>query len=227
MNFAPTLPPGIAFVAVPAGASIKESLLHPEELALLQSTTSEARRIEFARGRVAAHQVLKVLNVGPSPILRIFGTRLPAWPSGVVGSLSHCPLGAVAIGAGENQVEAVGIDVEQERRVRPKLMEKIATTFEKSWVQSGDIISLFSAKECIYKALFPLVRAPLGFRDVEIEPDSSTRLPEWKFRARLLRAYGTKFQLGTSFLIHCLRSPEAKLQSGGSLLSICYILRRK
>ena len=62
--------------------------LFPEEEALVAGAVTK-RREEFAAGRNAARAALAGLGPPPCPLLRA-GRRAPAWPQGIVGSITHC-----------------------------------------------------------------------------------------------------------------------------------------
>ena len=62
--------------------------LFPEEEALLLRAVSK-RRNEFALSRTCARRALANIGVAPCSILRT-SDRAPIWPSGIVGSITHC-----------------------------------------------------------------------------------------------------------------------------------------
>jgi 4'-phosphopantetheinyl transferase EntD len=132
----------------------------------------EKRRREFVTGRACARRALERLGVEPGPIPH--GDRgEPLWPSGVVGSITHC-LGyrASAVAKAED-VLSVGIDAEVHEPLPEGILESIAFGRELEAVKRADVgvcldRVLFSAKEAVYKAWFPLARRWLGFEDVEL-----------------------------------------------------------
>ena len=153
--------------------------LHPEDDSLLPENAAEKRKSEFALGRAAARQALAELGWSePPPILRGAG-REPLWPSGVVGSITHCGDWAIAAVAKCEDVKTLGIDLEDVNRVPHKeIATLVSSESERRWIFGGDdgqvrLAMLFSAKESIYKAFFPLAHRFLDFHDVEL-----TWLPE-------------------------------------------------
>ncbi len=133
--------------------------LFPEELALLEKSV-EKRRKEFTTGRFCARTALGQLGFPPVPVLP-GPKREPVWPDGVVGSITHC-----------TGYRAAAVPTELAR------MDGLRAAGDKvSWDRL-----LFSAKESVYKAWFPLTRLWLGFEDadVTIDPDAGT------FTARIL-----------------------------------------
>lgn len=142
--------------------------LFPEEEALV-SDSAEKRRHEFRTSRHCAHLALRQLGVAPRPILR--GDRgAPAWPPGVVGSITHCAgyrAAAVAHGA-----LSIGIDAEPHLPMPRGVLERTATPAEAAAL---DLLGLpdpgrllFSAKEAVYKAWYPLTGRWLGFLDATV-----------------------------------------------------------
>lgn len=104
----------------------------------------------------------------------------PLWPADVLGSITHCS--AYAAAAVTVAPLSVGIDVERNVALGRGVVERIATVAERAWLNAADTggihwpAVLFSAKESVYKALFPLVKRLIGFQDVELHlrPDNSS-----------------------------------------------------
>ncbi len=142
--------------------------LFPEEEALV-SGSADKRRREFRTSRHCAHLALRRLGVDPRPVLR--GDRgAPAWPPGVVGSITHCAgyrAAAVAQGA-----LSIGIDAEPHLPMPRGVLERTATPAEAAALDLLDLPDpgrlLFSAKEAIYKAWYPLTGHWLGFLDATV-----------------------------------------------------------
>ena len=80
---------------LPAGVECAEAFGDPPEAALfpaeeaLLARAVQKRRREFATGRHCARSALGALGVGPAPILP-GQAGAPQWPSGIVGSITHC-----------------------------------------------------------------------------------------------------------------------------------------
>jgi 4'-phosphopantetheinyl transferase EntD len=68
-------------------------------------------------------------------------------------------------------------------------------------VDSGTerLMMLFSAKEAVFKAVFPIARVWLGFADAELTWRASERL----FEARLLKSAGSATPVGTVLPVSC------------------------
>ncbi|MGW1916238.1 4'-phosphopantetheinyl transferase family protein [Streptomyces sp. NPDC002076] len=149
-----------------------EEALFPEERRVLGHAV-ERRRREFATVRACARQALAGLGLPPAPVLP--GVRnIPQWPAGVVGSMTHCDGYRAAALARASDVTAVGIDAEPDGPLRQGVLESIALPRELAWARTASPVPvhrdrlLFSAKECVYKAWFPMMRSELDFDDAEI-----------------------------------------------------------
>jgi 4'-phosphopantetheinyl transferase EntD len=169
------LPHGVATAESSSDASEHE--LYPEELALIERAVPK-RRAEFATARVCARRALAQLGVPPSPILR-GETREPLWPEGIVGSLTHCTGMRAAAVARATDFRSIGIDAEPDEPLPDGILERISLPAERAQLAHADRPNmdrlLFSAKESVYKAWFPLAHRWLGFCDAEIamEPDGT------------------------------------------------------
>jgi 4'-phosphopantetheinyl transferase EntD len=159
--------------------------LFPEERHSMGQAVDKRRR-EFMTGRACARQALQGLGFGPVAIPS--GPHgEPVWPTGVVGSITHCQGYWGSAVARSADVRAVGIDAEPDEPLPEGVLEAVAFGRERSMVAdmgAGVCLDrlLFSAKESVYKAWFPLTKRWLGFEDVELTID----LARTAFRARLL-----------------------------------------
>lgn len=179
--------PGQA-VAVEARDDAAEMALFAEEEALLEGAVDKRRR-EFATGRMCARTVLRQLGYPACAILR--GPRgEPLWPEGVVGSITHCDGYRAAAAARSSEIVTLGIDAEPHAALPDGVLGQIARPEELPTLRllQADLPEvrwdrlLFSAKESVYKAWFPLTARWLGFEDVSVSLDPDTRT----FVARLL-----------------------------------------
>jgi len=148
--------------------------LLPEEEAVVARAVSKRRR-EFATARACARRALAQLGVAPAPILP--GERgAPQWPSGIVGSITHCAGYRAAALALSRDVLTIGVDAEPDDALPDGVLATISLPAERARLR--DLASaapgtswdrlLFSAKEATYKAWFPLARRWLGFEDADI-----------------------------------------------------------
>lgn len=136
------------------------------------------RRREFAAGRRCAHRALLRLGCTETAI-GVGAKREPLWPPGFVGSIAHTRALAVATVVESRPCRSIGIDLELDGSVEPHLHGQLLTEVERAAVAATPSSStdpdlatlLFSAKEAIYKATYPLTGQWLGFLDAEIEVD--------------------------------------------------------
>ena len=159
-----------------------ETGLFPEEREHIAQAVAK-RRLEFAAVRRCARQALQELGYPPVPILP-GEQREPQWPEGVVGSMTHCAGYCAAAVARAGDVSALGIDAEVHAPLPDGVLELISLESERDRIAQlaakvpGEVHwdrVLFSAKESVYKAWFPLARRWLGFEqaDIELRPDGT------------------------------------------------------
>ncbi|HEY4461399.1 MAG TPA: 4'-phosphopantetheinyl transferase superfamily protein [Streptosporangiaceae bacterium] len=174
--------------AVEAFGDVPGGTLFPAEEAAIARAVDKRRR-EFSTGRACAHAALVKLGLPPAPILR--GPHgAPVWPDGVVGSITHCDGYRAAAVARAEDVLTVGLDAEPDRALPDGVLDRISVAEERAWLRetgarppgvSWDRL-LFSAKESVYKAWFPLAGRWLGFEEAVITIDPSAGV----FTARLV-----------------------------------------
>jgi 4'-phosphopantetheinyl transferase EntD len=164
--------------------------IHPEEEELIGARAVEKRRREFRLGRAAAHSAIASL-LGESRVPILKGEKgEPLWPAGLVGAISHSEgLAAAAVGR-RIQTEGIGLDLEPlYEQVPLEISDLICTPQEFLWIESSPreaglrLKMLFSAKESIFKAFYPIDKIYLDFKDAELTWDEHKR----SFRARFLR----------------------------------------
>lgn len=179
--------PGCA-IAVDTVRDEHAATLFPEEERILGRAV-EKRRREFVTARACARAALAKLGLPAGPIGS--GERgEPLWPPGVVGSITHCEGYRACAVARAREVATIGIDAEPHAPLPDGLLGDIALPEELSALErlrrSSPQIHwdrlLFSAKESVYKAWFPLARRWLGFEDALLQIDPR----RFAFEARLL-----------------------------------------
>ncbi|MGW0945485.1 4'-phosphopantetheinyl transferase family protein [Streptomyces sp. NPDC002623] len=170
--------------------------LYPEEAALVARAVDKRRR-EFTVVRACARRAMEKLGVPPQPVLP--GERgAPQWPEGLAGSMTHCEgyCGAALVRA--EDLASLGIDAEPHAPLPEGVLSAVALPAEAE--RLGRLAAerpavhwdrlLFSAKESVYKAWFPLTRKWLDFSEADIdvtaEPAGPADLSQGAFRARLL-----------------------------------------
>jgi len=175
-------------VAVAATREDLEAVLFPEEEEAVERAV-ESRRREFVTARACAREALAQLGQPHRAILT--GPKgEPLWPDGIVGSITHCEGYRACAVARAADLLAVGIDAEPNRPLPDGLLVDIALPEEREWLRHlarqaprirWDRL-LFSIKESIYKAWFPLTERWLGFEDAVVAIDA----PRQIFSAHLL-----------------------------------------
>ena len=164
----------------------------------------ESRQKQYTAGRVLARQAWAGLGLPPLPLLSD-EQRVPRWPEGVVGCITHTHGWCAAVVARSEDVTALGVDVEAATPLDVDLWERICRPEERAWLAAHPqpaagllAKALFSAKESIYKALYPGVRVFLDFQamHVELAPGAEAGTSRW--RATLQVPWGP-FAAGRSF----------------------------
>jgi enterobactin synthetase component D len=157
--------------------------LLPEEAIFLKKLSSTRRQTEFSNGRSCAHKALAKFKLESEPIQRNAKTKEPCWPEAVRGSITHSgDYAAAAVGLADD-VSGIGIDLESLSRVVDfNISRHVCVEQELEWLKTlspakanQGLRIIFSAKESIFKCLFPISRTYLYFKDatVEIDEDSS------------------------------------------------------
>lgn len=144
----------------------------PQEAAA-RATMAPARRREFSAGRTLAREAMQALGLPPLPV-PMGDDRAPIWPDGLVGSLSHCAdLCAVALARTDGGILALGLDIEPAEPLPADIADAVLAPEERETLPSGAAPgvlarAVFSAKECAYKAQYPLSRTLLDFSALRI-----------------------------------------------------------
>jgi len=164
----------------------KEYALCREEAAAVQKAVA-GRRSEFGAGRMCARKALEKMEIHDCVLARQLDGS-PAWPPGIVGTISHSDVWCGAAVARQSDYLGIGLDIEAIDRVTSSIARKVLTGGEKEWVgrqtedESGKWYTLiFSAKESIYKCLSPLMDKGPRFTDAQIIP----RADDISFEVRL------------------------------------------
>lgn len=142
------------------------------------------RQQEFLAGRYCAYEALVMLEahrqkMPGDKILAVGNSRAPLWPEGTVGAISHSDHLVGAIAAYSSDALGLGLDFEAimtDERGR-RLARRVCTSMEWQMIQDRTsaaqplgwwVTLLFSAKESLYKALFPHHQEFVGFQAVDI-----------------------------------------------------------
>jgi 4'-phosphopantetheinyl transferase EntD len=146
--------------------------LWPEETAAIARAIPK-RRAEFAAGRHAARSAMVELGRAPCAIPQ-GPDRAPLWPAGLSGSIAHCDECCIAAVAYKKDYQTLGLDIEPATALAPDLTDIICTKPERDWLANLPDPGLaakmiFSAKEAVYKAQYPLTGKVIGFDEVTLE----------------------------------------------------------
>ncbi|MFG2139777.1 4'-phosphopantetheinyl transferase [Streptomyces sp. NPDC048650] len=165
------------------------SMMYPEERALVASAVAHRQR-EFGTVRGCARTALAELGRAPAPILPGPG-RAPQWPDGIVGAMTHCTGYRAAAVARATDVASIGLDAEPNEPIGdPGVIDLVTLPEERAQLPrlaalqpdiSWDRL-IFSAKESVYKAWYPLTGRWLDFEEARITLDPT----DATFTARLL-----------------------------------------
>ena len=157
--------------------------LLPEEQAIAESFGSQKRCAEFTMGRIYAHSALSRFGLESEPILRNPETREPCWPDSVWGSITHSAgFAAVAVGL-KKEIKGVGIDLESfSRSVDFKIRSHVCVDSELEWLDSlpneqanRALRIIFSAKESIFKCIYPSTKTYLSFKDAAVSVNETEK----------------------------------------------------
>lgn len=145
----------------------------PASLPLQMVGASRRRQAEYVAGRhCAGCGLARLTGRYHWPARRT--DRAPIWPAGIVGAISHCDGHALALVGTSNRYRGLGVDVEEliSDEQANQLAPLVLTLAERQrWAHAplGWIVSLaFSAKESLFKALYPLLGHPFYFDAAEL-----------------------------------------------------------
>ncbi|WP_369173922.1 4'-phosphopantetheinyl transferase [Streptomyces sp. R28] len=169
------LPDAVVTVEAYGDEEPPNTVLYPEEEAVVARAVDKRRR-EFAVVRSCARRAMEKLGVPPQPILP--GERgAPGWPAGLAGSMTHCDGYSAAALVRVADLASVGIDAEPHGTLPEGVLPAVALPAEAERLRrlAGEHPGihwdrlLFSAKESVYKAWFPLTGKWLDFTEADID----------------------------------------------------------
>jgi 4'-phosphopantetheinyl transferase EntD len=169
--FAGAAPAGSAWSLGPIGA--EPDARFPDEEAAVAGAVA-TRRAEFAAGRTHARRALAALGAALAPI-PAGADRAPQWPPGFAGSIAHTRSLAAAVVAPTAAFAALGLDIEELRAEMDEIAPMVLAPAERRWLdglagaERRRLATLvFSIKEAVFKAQWPLTHRFLEFADVEV-----------------------------------------------------------
>jgi enterobactin synthetase component D len=161
------------------------------------------RQIEWILARHCARIACAELGVViPAPVGN-HPDRSPIWPPGLVGAITHTEGFVSAAVARHRDCQAIGID--SERPMTAEVAAQVATQVCRPEERGASerlggavdfpyLTLLFSAKESIYKCLYPIVGRYFSYQDARVE---TIDLEAHRFEARLTADLGRGFTTGT------------------------------
>lgn len=128
------------------------------------------RQAAHLAGRHLARVALSALGCGKT-IVPLAAGGSPLWPRGVVGSISHTDQYACCSVANNSSVRAIGIDLEtiMSAALASEIVGSVLDETEQYYLCTLDLLPevawtiAFSAKESLFKALYPEVRCFFDF----------------------------------------------------------------
>jgi enterobactin synthetase component D len=178
------------------------------------SRASSKRKTEYFCGRYLAALALRHYGLEHFDVLAD-DKRCPQWPAGFVGSISHTDDFAACALAPSSELSALGIDCQAilSPSKAEKLWPKIIDSNEFDIITGSSVelnygLSLcFSAKESIYKALYPFIRKFFGFSAAKLcAINSEQQYLEFDFSAQLAKPIGIKHSLRVYYRIDSNRA---------------------
>lgn len=161
------------------------------------ATAVAKRRTEYLAGRLCARAALRDLGIRAVPASG--EDRAPRWPAGAVGTITHSHGRAAALAGAATRWRGLGMDAERwlgPARAR-RLVDEILTADERAWLDGLDdhavarrLTRVFSIKESLFKALYPLTGQRFYFQDAAMVDESTIALrrtlsDQWRAGARL------------------------------------------
>lgn len=162
----------------PAGARCVFSSHPPEAFKLYASEENTTARMsplrlrDFGHGRACVKLALEQLEIIDCPV-PVGEQREPVWPKNIAGSLSHTDHFAAAVVARTSEISSIGIDLEPAESLPENILTRVCRPEEIDRLHpDGDRYRqaklIFSAKESLYKSLWPILKSFIGFQEMEI-----------------------------------------------------------
>lgn len=172
------------------------------------------RRAEYLASRYCLQQAMCVLGVEQF-LLHNDEERAPLWPTGIRGSLSHTHQRICALLTRRDDL-LPGIDCEQimAEEHASEMVHMIVNPAEKALSERLNlsfacaVTAIFSAKESLYKALWPELRRFMDFSAAEVVgwDAQNTRLT-----LRLTETFSVEFYAGREFTLEVEWQPDTVL----------------
>jgi enterobactin synthetase component D len=135
------------------------------------------RQVEFLAGRVCAQRAIRRLTGRTHAIIPLQSDRSPVWPADVVGAITHTAGYAAVLVAPSTMYHGIGIDCAcvlspdklplHKYICIPNELEGLLARYS-TWSPAELLTLIFSAKESLYKCLYPQVRIFFAFHAAHV-----------------------------------------------------------
>lgn len=165
------------------------------------------RLSEFIAGRALARKLLAEYGC-EDQVGHCVSERMPLWPSGFIGSITHSNGIAACTVLPRTDCVGVGVDIEHwiAEKTAMELAASIWTNTEAEvcskyeWNPSKALTLVFSAKESLFKALYPQCREFFDFFGAEVISVTGSRYAG-RLRIKLMQSLSPIYTRGRVFCV--------------------------
>jgi enterobactin synthetase component D len=194
------LPTAFAQYSIVCGA---EAVFSGTELPPELQAAVAIRRTQFLAGRYCAAQAItRLCGTAASVTVGRGSDGSPVWPNGLTGSITHSGDFASAAVASRKNVRSLGIDTEhimatvRARRIASAVLVASEVSAASRAIDEAVWITLvFSAKEALFKCLYPLVGRSFDYSAVAVTSIDTTT---GRLGAELQETLTSELQMGRS-----------------------------
>ncbi len=188
-----------------------ENILFPDNI---QRAVTK-RKAEYFAGRYLAKQAFAQHGIKAFD-LRSDPRRCPLWPNGLVGSISHTKNIAICAIAEQTRINALGIDLEFwiKKQSENLIKSTVINPQEEQLLKGSGLVFnqaltlIFSAKESLFKALYPQVGCYFDFSAALL---TNIDKKQQKVELMLCENLGSVYQANQSFQVHYVLSDDFAL----------------
>ncbi|MEZ4744382.1 MAG: 4'-phosphopantetheinyl transferase superfamily protein [Bdellovibrionota bacterium] len=169
----PSLSVNLLYASTPLQQEKIDKALHALEIEKINSFGSTKRKIEYRRSRWLMRQFLN----SAEPLIAN-NSGIISWPQGILASLSHKEEVIAFAFTDKNKYKSIGIDIEYKNGAKSELAKKICSATEINLLKNialdskedfSTLLSIvFSFKEAVFKAHYPIGKIWFYFDDFEI-----------------------------------------------------------
>jgi len=190
----------------PQDLADKYSITLPDNI----RNATNKRAFEYLGGRICASQALRAMGCCEVGQLLSTYDRIIDWPAGYRASISHSAGMATAVAVRSSDILSIGVDLElamsgdKASRLAPRLLtsEEIHGGIIRPNESGIQTTLIFSAKESLFKCLYPIIRVYFGFQDAScIKIDHSKSTMVFKLNRQLSDRFHLNYQLDVWFKV--------------------------